>query len=41
MINKKSYKSNMFKSYSTNLAGRELTIETGKIAGLANGSVDV
>ena len=41
MINKKSYKSNMFKSYSTNLAGRELTIETGKIAGLANGSVVV
>ncbi len=31
----------MFKSYSTNLAGRELTIETGKIAGLANGSVVV
>ncbi len=29
----------MFKSYSTKLAGRELTIETGKIAGLANGSV--
>ena len=29
----------MFKSYSTNLAGRELTIETGKICGLANGSV--
>ena len=41
MINKKSYKSNMFKSYSTNLARRELTIETGKIAGLANGSVVV
>ena len=31
----------MFKSYSTNLAGREITIETGKIAGLANGSVVV
>ncbi len=31
----------MFKSYSTTLAGRELTIETGKIAGLANGSVVV
>ena len=31
----------MFKSYSTNLAGRELTIETGKIAGLANGSAVV
>ena len=31
----------MFKSYSTNLAGRDLTIETGKIAGLANGSVVV
>lgn len=31
----------MFKSYKTMLAGRELTIETGKIAGLANGSVMV
>lgn len=31
----------MFKTYSTKLAGRELTIETGKIAGLANGSVMV
>ena len=31
----------MFKSYSTKLAERELTIETGKIAGLANGSVVV
>ena len=31
----------MFKSYSTELAGRELVIETGKIAGLANGSVVV
>ena len=28
----------MFKSYSMELAGRELGIETGKIAGLANGS---
>ncbi len=31
----------MFKSYSTKLAGRKLTIETGKIAELANGSVVV
>ena len=31
----------MYKSYSTKLAGRELTIETGKIAGLANGNVVV
>lgn len=31
----------MFKTYSTELAGRKLTIETGKIAGLANGSVMV
>ena len=29
----------MFKSYSMDLAGRNLTIETGKMAGLANGSV--
>ena len=29
----------MFKTYSTELAGRNLTIETGKVAGLANGSV--
>ena len=29
----------MFKSYSMDLAGRQLTIETGKMAGLANGSV--
>ncbi len=29
----------MFKSYSMDLAGRRLTIETGKMAGLANGSV--
>ena len=31
----------MFKSYSTELAGRTLTIETGKLAGLANGHVMV
>jgi polyribonucleotide nucleotidyltransferase len=31
----------MFKTYSTELAGRKLTIETGKIAELANGSVVV
>ena len=31
----------MFKTYTTELAGRKLTIETGKIAGLANGSVMV
>ena len=35
------HKKIMFKSYSTKLAGRELCIETGKIAGLANGSVVV
>ena len=29
----------MFKTYSMDLAGRLLTIETGKMAGLANGSV--
>ena len=29
----------MFKSYSMDLAGRQLTLETGKMAGLANGSV--
>ena len=29
----------MFKTYSMDLAGRKLTIETGKMAGLANGSV--
>ena len=28
----------MFKSYETELAGRKLVIETGKICGLANGS---
>ena len=31
----------MFKVYETELAGRKLSIETGKIAGLANGSVMV
>ena len=31
----------MFKTYSTELAGRKLIIETGKIAELANGSVMV
>ena len=31
----------MFKSYETELAGRKLVIETGKIAGLANGNVVV
>ena len=31
----------MFKSYELELAGRKLVIETGKIAGLANGSVMV
>ncbi len=31
----------MFKTYTTELAGRKLTIETGKIAELANGSVMV
>ena len=29
----------MFKSFSTQLAGRTLTIEVGKMAQLANGSV--
>ena len=29
----------MYKTYSTELAGRKLTLETGKLAGLANGSV--
>ena len=29
----------MFKSYEMELAGRKLVIETGKIAGLANGNV--
>jgi len=32
---------NMVKTYETELAGRKLTIETGKVAGLANGSVVV
>ena len=27
---------NMFKTYETELAGRKLVLETGKIAGLAN-----
>ena len=31
----------MFKTFETNLAGRKLSIETGKIAELANGSVMV
>ena len=30
---------NMFKTYETELAGRKLIFETGKMAGLANGSV--
>ncbi len=39
-ITKALYKNkSMFKTYSTELAGRNLTIETGKVAGLANGSV--
>ena len=29
----------MFKTYETELAGRKLVIETGKMAGLSNGSV--
>ena len=29
----------MYKVYETELAGRKLTLETGKLAGLANGSV--
>ena len=29
----------MFKTYETELAGRKLVIETGKLAGLSNGSV--
>ena len=28
----------MFKSYQMELAGRTLTVETGKMGGLANGS---
>ncbi len=35
----KGEKNNMFKTYETELAGRKLVIETGKMAGLANGSV--
>ena len=31
----------MFKSYETELAGRKLVIETGKLCGLSNGSVVV
>ena len=31
----------MFKSYETELAGRKLVVETGKMAGLANGNVVV
>ena len=31
----------MFKSYEMELAGRKLVIESGKIAGLTNGSVVV
>ena len=31
----------MFKSYETELAGRKLVIETGKMAELSNGSVVV
>ena len=31
----------MIKTYETELAGRKLTIETGRIAELANGSVMV
>lgn len=29
----------MFRTYETELVGRKLVIETGKMAGLANGSV--
>ena len=36
---KKERKDIMFKTYETELAGRKLVIETGKMAGLANGSV--
>ncbi len=35
----KGEKNKMFKTYETELAGRKLVIETGKMAGLANGSV--
>ena len=37
----KGEENKMFKTYETELAGRKLTIETGKFAGLANGSVTV
>ena len=36
---KKIMEVKMFKSYEMELAGRKLVIETGKLAGLANGSV--
>ncbi len=36
---KKGNESSMFKVYETELAGRKLSIETGKMAGLSNGSV--
>ena len=35
----KERKNDMFKTFETTLAGRPLVIETGKMAGLANGSV--
>ena len=35
----KGEENKMFKTYETELAGRKLVIETGKMAGLANGSV--
>ena len=37
-VNRKE-ENNMFKTYETELAGRKLVFETGKMAGLANGSV--
>ena len=36
---KRKEENNMFKTYETELAGRKLVFETGKMAGLANGSV--
>lgn len=36
---KRKEENNMFKTYETELAGRKLVLETGKMAGLANGSV--
>ena len=36
---KKGNENSMFKVYETELAGRKLSIETGKMAGLSNGSV--